>query len=104
MTFTGFPYTKICFRSARGKGAGACPSTPGGTIDMFRLFERAFAGKWAPQFTARKCVKEETASPSGPLFQQNGTNEHARARTIALVAAACSPRPAAFPHRPRQDG
>jgi hypothetical protein len=71
---------------------------------MFRLFARAFAGKWAPRFAARKCAKEETANPARPHFQRYGTNEHAFARTIALVAAACSPRPAAFPHRPRKDG
>jgi hypothetical protein len=71
---------------------------------MFRLFARTFADEWAPWFAPGKCLKGETAKLSGPHFKRNGTNEHARARTIALVAAACSPRPAAFPHRPRQDG
>jgi hypothetical protein len=75
---------------------------PGGTIAMFRLFARAFSGEKVPLFTARKCVKEETATSSRPHFQRYGTNEHTR--TIAVVAAAGSPRPAAFPLRPRQDG
>jgi hypothetical protein len=40
MTFTGFPYTLICFWSIRGKGARA-------TLAMFGLLVRANSGEWA---------------------------------------------------------
>src|ERR1700731_2715666 len=82
MTFTGFPLYEDMFPERPGQRRRGLPIDSGQHNSHVPAFRKSICGKMGSA-VHRKKMRQGTASPSGPLFQQNGTNEHARVSTPA---------------------